>query len=512
MRVLLTMPLFIRTNKEDQPPLGLAYLAAVLLEKGHDVKVLDPNVEDLNPEQYLKIIKQYNPDVIGMPCTTDFRFPTFKTAGIIKNEFPEIPLVMGGNHVTYVDVDTLNMVKSVDFIVRGEGEITLSELVENLEKKQFDQIRGLTYRAPDGRVIRNPDRPLIEDLDSLPFPAREVLPFSKYQGLIEVSFDRKMTPVVGSRGCPMPCVFCSGIFGKRCRTRSVKSLFEEMKFLYDRYNFKAFNIWDDIFTLNKKRAIDLSKEIIKERMDVEFFCNGHVLSIDDEMLSVMKKAGCKVLDLGIESGSDRILKVIKKGITIDQAKKAILMTLKNDISVNPGMMFNHPTETLYDVGLTLRFRKYMFELNKKYKAGIYPKSGGVMSTIYPGTELERLAKEEGIIPKNFNWSAPYYNERNLIWGEYPYVPIYEHIPLDQFVNFYIKESIRIGHPYELITVMYRQMLGLKKGLKLRRGIDIVKNELACLRGIITEFDKKDYEYASEELKVLIRRRGLSIIK
>jgi radical SAM superfamily enzyme YgiQ (UPF0313 family) len=513
MKVLLTTP-WMKTNKEDQPALGLAYVAAVLIQNGHETKIFDPNVDRISEKTLLQRIKDYDPDIIGLPCVTEFRFQTFKNVDMIKNQFPDTPVVLGGNHVTHVDVETLDLIKNVNFIVRGEGEMTMLELVEELKKQnpKFDHITGLTYRDKDGRAVRNENRPLITNLDDIPFPARDAMPFEKYRGLLESKYHKEVTPIMGSRGCPNQCVFCSGIFGRTCRMRSAKSIVEEMKLLHDKYNFKAFNIWDDIFTINKKRITEICDLIIKEKMDVDFFCSSHVLSLNQEILNLMYKAGCRVIDLGVESGSDRILKVIKKGITIDQAKNAIQMCLENDIDAWPGIMFNHPTETLYDVGLTLRFRKYLFELNKKYKAEVHHKSGGLMSTIYPGTELERLAKEEGILPNDFKWSAPYYNQRNLIWGEYPYVPLFEHIPLEKFVKFYIREAKKINYPYSLITVMYKQLLGLKKGPSIKRTYDVTKNSILCLSGMVTEMDYEDYKYAIDELIVLIKRRGLAIIK
>ncbi len=508
MKVLLSMPLNVRTNKEDNPPLGLAYLAAVLINEGHSVKIIDPDVEEYNEKRFIKKVKQINPDVVGITCTSDFRFNTFNTANLIKKEFPDKKVILGGPHIQHTDVDTLEHIKSVDLIIRGEGEITLSETVNAIEKdKELDGIQGLTFRK-EGKIKRNPDRPLIADIDKIPLPAREALAFEKYQGLLEITYNKKMTPVMGSRGCPMQCIFCSGTFGKTCRNRSPESVVEEIRLLKDKYKYDAFNIWDDIFTVNKKRTTEICNRIINEKLDISFFCNGHVNCIDKELIILLKKAGCTTIDYGIESGSQRILNVIKKGISVDKAKQAIEITLDEGVNVMPGIMFNHPTETFEDLRMTLEFRKYLMRLSEKYKhkAQVFHLSGGMMTSIYPGTEIEKIAKENGVMPKDFSWTLPYYNKTNLLWGENPNMPLYTGIPIPDFIKFYVDYSIKNKECYNLTTVIYKQLKALKKNPSIKLSADIAGYMGKCT----THFSYQEYKAAAKEISVLLKRKIHSI--
>lgn len=509
MKIVLSMPVNVKTNKEDNPPLGLAYLAAVLINEGHKVKILDPAVEGYTNKTFIKKIKEIDPDVVGITCTSDFRFNTFETANLIRKEFTDKKIILGGPHVQNTDVETLQHIKSVDIIVRGEGEITLSETINALEKgKELRNILGLTFRE-NGKIIRNPDRPLIVNIDDLPLPAREALPFDKYRGLLEITYDKKMTSIMGSRGCPMQCIFCFGIFGKTCRNRSPDSIINELKLLKEKYNYSAFNIYDDIFTVNRKRTMEICKKIIDEHLDIEFFCNGHVNCIDKELITTLKRAGCKTLDYGIESGSQRILNVIRKGILIDKAKSVIEMTLNEGINVFPGLMFNHPTETFEDLKMTLEFRKYLMKLSEKYKgkAEVFHLSGGVMTSIYPGTEIEKMARERGIMPKDFSWTLPYYNKENLLWGENPNIPLYTGIPIPKFIEFYVNYSIKNKAYYNLTTVIYKQLKALKKSPNMKLSADIANYMGQC----ITHFSTQDYKTAAKEASILFKRKIHSLI-
>ncbi len=304
-------------TEAPSPPLGIAYVAATCIEAGAEVAIFDYIVSQYTPEKLRHDIDAFKPEVLGTNSVT----MNFLTAASIIREAkqykPSLITVMGGPHVSFDIENTFNQYPELDIIVIGEGEETLKELLPVImDKKQWHQIHGVAFR--DGKeIIITPQRPLIEDLDTLPLPARHLLPISRYQALgFPVS-------IITSRGCPNRCIFCLGrkMVGYKVRHRSPIKVVDEIEHLLT-YGIDRINIADDIFTANKDRVKEFCDEIIKRNLSFGWSAFSRVNTVDKDTLQIMHDAGCDSVSFGIESGNPEMLKRVRKGITLDQARNA----------------------------------------------------------------------------------------------------------------------------------------------------------------------------------------------
>lgn len=409
MKVLFINPLTKYATKDIMPPLGLAWLAAVLEENDIPVQIIDALIEKKNLETLSKDVEKYGPDLIGITCVTHMRYDAFKTADMVKEALPDTTVVMGGPHVTFTAEDTLKNIRSVDIIVRGEGEITFPELIEVSETNgNLTGIKGISFRS-GGKIIHNPNRPFIEDLDSLPFPARHLLPMEKYEFKIPFT-DVRATNVLSSRGCPFGCTYCSTstMWGKRIRMRSPSNIVDEIEQITKKYGIKGIYFFDDTFTFQKSRTISVCNEIIDRGLDVTWLCESRADVVDRELLTKMKEAGCKVITFGLESGSQRMLNNIKKSIRINQSINAINLCREVGIKSKAFFMYSLPGETPEELEATIRFA---YDLNPD----VFPFG---MCEIRPGTEVEDIARRENIIPQGYSWAkeanvVPKFRQKNL---------------------------------------------------------------------------------------------------
>ena len=388
-------------------PLGLGYLAAVLKECGFDVSIIDACFDSIPVEEIINRTKEYGPDLVGIGSLTHVLRSSIELARKIKENNKNIKIVFGGPHATY-DYNNLLQFDFIDYIVLGEGERTFLELCEKLNRSErIDEISGIAFRDK-GVVKKNAYRPLVENLDSLPFPARGLLDFNRYiksYGVLEHSVD-----VLSSRGCTNRCVFCSSghLFG-RWRSRSPENIIAEIKLLVKTYpGIKSINFMDDNFTADKQRVIKLSNLLISNKLHgYKWVCLARVDQLDEEMLYIMKSAGCERIHLGIESGSPQILKNINKCISLEQARDAVRLLLKAKIEAYSFFMIGHPGETKETIEITKKFAKELKSSN----------TGFFITQIFPGTRLEQLQPVK-------NWSEYMYEpevERPSIFT-HPCVP------------------------------------------------------------------------------------------
>ena len=399
MKVMLVFPPQGFTSKEVMPHIGLAYLAAVLEKNEIQVEILDAQVERLSWNEFKKKYVESKPDIVGITSLTEMRFESFKAAKIAKRSLPESIVIMGGPHASLAAHDTLLNVPAVDIIVRGEGEYSLLETCKVLENNgDLESIRGISYRSDGGEIIHNSARPLIKNLDSLPFPAYSLLPIEKYNFKLNVPSLGKVSAlnVITSRGCPIGCAFCatSKMLGKKWRARSPLNVLEELEYLIDTYGIKAIWFFDDTFTMNKGRVIEICDGIIDRGLNIKFTCSIRVDTIDKELLRKMKEAGCYSIFYGVESGSQRILdEIIEKKISIEQIKKVSNWLNELEILNNPSYIISLPDETNVELNKTITL---MHELGGKASFSFLK--------IYPGTKIEEIAREKGILPKDFSWA------------------------------------------------------------------------------------------------------------
>ncbi len=392
MKILLISPPTKSVVKEvlstTAPPSGLAYLASMVKEE-HDVKIVDSLIENLNFEKVEQIIRKFYPDLVGITATTSMMPDAYKIARIAKNIDKNIKVAIGGPHVTFLPEKTIEECPCIDFVVRGEGEITFKELVDYMVgSKNAKEIKGLTYKQ-NGSIRSNPPRELIKNLDSIPLPSYDLLPMDKYNA-DGIKFGTIMT----SRGCPFNCIFCSSSlqFGKRWRAHSVDRVMKEINILHNEYGIREIEFLDDTFTLNKKRAILIAENIKKEGMDIRWTASSRVNTFSKEVAKSMKKGGCHTVYFGIESGSQKTLDFIGKGITLQQSLKAVKDAHDADLISLGSFIIGFPDESRNDVKNTIKFSK---------KVGVNLAQFTV-ATPYPGTRLWNIALKRNLIT-SFDW-------------------------------------------------------------------------------------------------------------
>ena len=342
------------------PPLSILYLAAVLKEQDIEVSVLDQPALGLTVEETLRWVEKENPDVLGFSTLTSSSKTSGLISNLVKEKNSEVTTVFGNHHATFNAERILRKYPSVDIVVRGEGEKTVVELAKCLESgEELRKVRGINYRN-QGKTVSTPDQPLIENLDSLPFPDRKLIEVEYHCVIAGANIaPKKFTSIVTSRGCVYDCRFCSctKLAKKRWRSRSAENTVEELRLLANE-GYKQIIFVDDAFTMNPKRVIEICRSIRQEKLDLEWICEGRVDVCSYAMLSEMVKAGCKVLYLGIENANQRILDYYNKRITPEQSETAVRTAKKAGVDVIAGsFIIGGPDETLEEIWNTMNFAK-----------------------------------------------------------------------------------------------------------------------------------------------------------
>ena len=358
------------------PPLGILYLATVLKERGIKVSALDQPAKGFTIKETVKWVEKEDPDILG--------FSTFSSSGRtaafisdeVKKKNPNITIVFGNYYATFNPERILRKYPSVDIIARGEGENTVIDLVNCLRNKgKLKEVLGITFRNKN-RTVSTLDRPLIKNLDSLPFPERKLID-SEYHCMVVGAnvAPKKFTSIVSSRGCVYRCRFCSCRQFARTtwRPRSVKNTLEELHFLASE-GYKQFIFVDDSFTLNQKRVIKLCRSMRKEKISMEWICEGRVDNCSYEVLREIVKAGCKLIYFGIESANQRILNYYNKQITPQQSKTAVRTARKAGIDAIMGsFIVGAPDETREEIRNTIEFAKQIpIDFPQFNILGVYP--------------------------------------------------------------------------------------------------------------------------------------------
>ncbi len=404
MRVLLIRP-FINIFSELRrigglyEPVNLMYLGAVLKKHGHTAFLIDYEVESFDLAKLCSFIRLNGIELVGITTMTPSYPSGCLIARLIKKVFPQINIVFGGIHATLLYGEVLKENPYVDFVVRGEGDITFPELLTALQsgsREDIERVKGVSFRV-ETQIVNNADRDLIQDLDNLPFPDRSLIDRSKYTGPLAPglyrSSNKRPAEVYTSRGCPYQCKFCSihFVMGNRCRLRSLQNVLAEIDDLVQNQGYNYIFFHDDNFTLSKPRVLAFCKELVKRR--IKWSCLSRVDLIDEETIRAMKLAGCEKIAFGVESGSLRVLRHIRKQITPVQVVKAFTLAQKYKIITQAYLMIGHPTETVEDVLKSIALIK---RINPDF---IFAS----MVTAFPGTELFDEAIQKGFIKKG-DWS------------------------------------------------------------------------------------------------------------
>lgn len=349
----------LRQGEETIPGMGVLMLAAVARQRGYAVHIVDAKAHGTPLEEIASDIASLRPDYLGLSATTISVNNAARIAEQIKRLSPGVVTILGGAHVSAIPERTLTAFPAIDFGISGEGEISLFELLERLEAgAAIEDVSGLAYRR-DGRVVANPRAPYIDDLDSLPKPAWDLLPNFPHDFQPSL-FGYPRTPVatlITSRGCPFSCTFCDrSTSGRKGRMHSVASVVELCRDLVER-GTRHIMFLDDLFTVRKDRVIDLCEAFIAERFDFTWSCNSHPNLLDAATMKLMKRAGCWQIAYGIESGSQRVLDVVKREVRLPRLVETLRMTRAAGIRARGFLMLGHPTEGIDSLEETESFLK-----------------------------------------------------------------------------------------------------------------------------------------------------------
>lgn len=414
MRILFIDPPFKRFTGLTNPyyPVGLAYLSAVCRNNGYNAVVYEVDAvekgktidmdfahehqklelyreavnEKNNPiwDEIITTVKSQNPDIIGITAMTTKIASCIKTAEVLKEQFPRVPIILGGPHATLLPDQCLK-VDFIDYVMRGESEDTILQFFSFMEgDTKIQEIDNLSYKEKSGEIIHNPMKNLIENLDEIPFPDRESLLYLNNYSSEDLGM------IMATRGCPFYCTYCAHIFGHRVRKRSVDNVIAEIKLVKEKYGAMQISFKDDTFTVDKKWVSRLCEKLIDADLGINWDCTTRVDTINETLIKLMKKAGCNDVRIGVETGSQKILDETKKGITFEQIRNTTRMLNKNRMLWTGYFMYGLPTETVEDIRSTYKF---MEELNPNYAGlGLY--------NPFPKTELFQQGVELGLLEDN----------------------------------------------------------------------------------------------------------------
>ncbi len=400
--------------------LGIAYVAAVL-EKQHKVSIIDSptegwkNLEELDETKYrvglrneelANKIKRWSPDVVGINIPfSGWSKGAFEVASIVKGIDKDIVTVLDGLHPSARPVDCLAH-PNVDFVVIGEGEYTISELVDELERgspRNLEKVKGIAFNK-NGKNVITPPRPEIQDLDALPFPARHLLPMDKYFAAVKETplrgeIRKPWATMITSRGCPYSCVFCTVhiVMGRKWRGRSPENVVDEIEQLIQTYRIKQIDFYDENMTLDKKRMANICDLIVKRKLKVEWYAPNGVRAdtLDEKLLTKMKKSGCKGIRIAPESGVQRVVdQIVKKNLKLKDVEKAVVLAKKVGIKVGVFFVLGLIGETKEDIKETIN---YAYKLRKLGANKFY---FSIAAPMY-GTELYEQAKSGGFLKDDF---------------------------------------------------------------------------------------------------------------
>lgn len=465
MKILLVIPPLLKEDRYGRDlekagptsePLGLAYIAAYLERKNYSVTILDTLALNWDKTKVESYLKENHFEIIGVQILTPMYIRAQEILKIIKRVSPESRIVCGGAHVTIMPESTMKENIEIDYGIIGDGEETMAEFVDAItNNKPLEHIKGIIYRASNGELKRTPARDFKDNLDEFPLPARHLLPMDKYKP--SVTYYRRLPSyiMITSRGCPYQCSYCCRIAGKKFRSHSLQRVFDEIDILINKYHAKEIIFRDDSFTLNNKFVVELCNEMIKNgyHKRIKWTCMTRVNLVTYDLLRLMKKAGCWSIHYGVESGNQRLLDIINKGITLEDSKNALNWTRKAGIETKAFFMLGLPTETKGESIKTINFAK---EIDPDW-------AQFTITTPYPGTELYEMAKKKGYI-KSFKWEH-YQSWAGFTDNDSVYVP-------DGWTSGELKRM----QPYALRKFYLRPKIILRILLNLR-SLSVLKRSL-----------------------------------
>lgn len=464
MKVLLLMPPMniednyanFKTVAANMPSLGSAYIYSVLEEVRCKVQFKDYQCQKTSIDEIIDYIDCEQFDLVGMQTYITNINMCYEISSMIKDRRPKTKIILGGPHAT-IFPDMVIKHPAIDFVSISEGEITVKELIEALDRQSENKLKnisGLYYKDKDGKIYKNSSRALIKNLDMLPMPKYEIFNPTQYFPAVHIR-GRHVYNIITSRGCPYKCTFCAAtrVFGSGFRYHSVERSIKEMKFLKEKLSVDSIQIYDDNFTTNKTRVKILCKRMIEEKLNLQWVCYTRADALgDEEMLLLMKKSGCYMIVIGIESGNERILKLINKNLDLDIARKNIQLVRKAKINILSSFIIGLPSETIKEIENTIKFST---SIGLTYAT--YP-----IFTPYPGTPIYEDAQRFGTIHnENFDefsrWGDGVYSSKGLS-------PVmYRKLQKKAFRRFYLRPKILLGIMLDFIRLPFFRMIRFIKG-------------------------------------------------
>lgn len=374
------------SSEDSAFPIGLGYVAAALEYAGHLVAVYDFQVRENTIDCFTNYLRKEQFDVIGFSVTSVTKNNTLRLADICRETLPGCSVIVGGAYTTIYPEDVIGNSTSIDFEVIGEGEITAVELLKALqEHSNFRQVPGIIFRGNNGELIKTERRPLVENVDDIVFPARHLFTLDAYTPPPGMFFKSPLRHMITTRGCPFSCVFCDDrvIWQGRCRMRSAENILAEMTELVQRYGAREIHFYDDTFTVSRQRVQKLCELLIESRLGVIWRCSSRVDTVSRDLLQMMYKAGCRSISYGIESGDDEILRKMRKGTTVAQARDAVKWTVEAGIQAKGFFMLNFPGDTIETTEKTIAMAQ---ELDLDF-------AGFNLTMPHHGAELKKMVED-----------------------------------------------------------------------------------------------------------------------
>ncbi len=377
----MNMPVSFNKWQNLEMPLGISYVASSLTTAGHEVRVKDFEVEHFSEEALRHDIENFRPQALGISFRTASYRSALECAKTVRSIDPKITIVCGGHHATAFSGDVIKEM-GCDIVVRGEAEETIGVLAKALEEKSdLAKIDGVSYRNSQG-IFQNKERPVMKDLDTLAFPAWELLPMKKYS----------IHSVITSRGCPFSCIYCDkSVSTRQVRYRSASSVYEEVSRLKKNYGDKSFYFVDDFLFQNRKRIEQLF-DLLKTD-DLKWRCQSRSDAIDRDLVAKAKEAGCETVIFGLETGDPDELKYMRKNNTLEESKNAVMMTAEAGINVRANFMLGFPISTERTIMNTITFAAGLPIASYRF----------FIVTPLPNTELWDHVTREKLIPKDVDW-------------------------------------------------------------------------------------------------------------
>jgi radical SAM superfamily enzyme YgiQ (UPF0313 family) len=393
------------SNQYIVPPIGLGYLATALRKDNFNADIFDTVKKNLNQQQLLNKIKKFNPKILGIQLFGYDVSPSKNFLKLVRKELPLIKIILGGAHPTSEPKEVLNQFPEADYAFKGEAEEGLPLLVKFIlrnKKINLKKIPGLIWRNKNKIEINK--QLYTKNLDKYGFPAWDLINPKTYKEAPQGGFLKEYpyAPISTSRGCPFRCSYCTVhiVSGRKIRVRSINHVINEIKMLKEKYNVKEIHILDDAFTASKERVIDFCNTLINQKIKIKFsFPNGIRLdSLDEEVLLKMKQAGVQDFNVGVESGSDRILEDMKKSLTTKIIKEKTSLIRDTGLESNGFFIIGYPTEKKEDILKTIKFAKSIPLKRAQFS----------LFKAYPGTDITNKLLEEGKIEKINYDSFMYY--------------------------------------------------------------------------------------------------------